>query len=138
MAQYGLFSPYEVMNFCLHSIYSFNFITVSSGRFTQGFTVFILILFTLKTSGDSDQLTSTPANLDLLSTMIFMFVWFDFYTLLNNFSVMLGWVFLGLTSNKQRTKCLAQGLSAVPPVRLEPATPPSPVKHSLTEPPCSS
>ena len=78
MAQYGLFSPYEVMNFCLHSIYSFYFITVSSGRFTQGFTVSILILFTLKTSGDSDQLTSTQANLDLLSTMIFTFVLFDF------------------------------------------------------------
>ena len=138
MAQYGLFSPYEVMNFCLHSIYSFNFITVSSGRFTQGFTVFILILFTLKTSGDSDQ------QIRHQLIWIYCLQWFlclfglIFYTLVNNFSVMLGWVFLGLTSNKQRTKCLAQGLSEVPPVRLEPATPPSPVKHSLTEPPRSS
>ena len=33
--------------------------------------------------------------------------------------------------------CLAQGHSAVPPVRLEPATPKSQVKHSTTEPPRS-
>ena len=30
--------------------------------------------------------------------------------------------------------CLAQGYNAVPPVRIEPATPQSQVKHSTTEP----
>ena len=55
----------------------------------------------------------------------------------NIFSVMSGWVFLGLTSTKQRIKCLAQGHNAVPPVRLEPAAPQSRIKHSTTEPPCS-
>ena len=34
--------------------------------------------------------------------------------ILNNFSVMLGWVFLSWTSTKQRIKCLAQGHNAVP------------------------
>ena len=36
------------------------------------------------------------------------------YVLVNNFSVMSGWVFLGWTSTKQRIKCLAQGHNAVP------------------------
>ena len=31
------------------------------------------------------------------------------YVPVNSFSVMSGWVFLGLTSTKQRIKCLAQG-----------------------------
>ena len=46
---------------------------------------------------------------------------------------------MGLTSTKQRIKCLAPGHNAVPSVRLsnEPATPRSRVKHSTTEPPHS-
>ena len=40
---------------------------------------------------------------------------------------------LGLTSTKQRIKCLAQGHNEVPLVKLEPSTPPSRVKHSTTE-----
>ena len=55
----------------------------------------------------------------------------------NIFSVMSGWVFLGLTSTKQRTKCLAQGHNAVPPVSLQSATSRSRVKHSTIEPPRS-
>ena len=47
---------------------------------------------------------------------------------------MSGWVFLGSTGTNQRIKCLAQAHNAVPPVRLEPATPQSRVKHSTTEP----
>ena len=50
---------------------------------------------------------------------------------------MSGWIFLGLTSTKQRIKCLAQGHNAVSLVRLKPATPRSRVKHSTTEPPAS-
>ena len=49
------------------------------------------------------------------------------------FSVMSGQVFLGWTTTKQRTKHLAQGHNAVPPVRLKPATPRSWVKYSITE-----
>ena len=37
----------------------------------------------------------------------------------------------------ERFKLFAQGHNAVPPVRLEPATPLSQVKHSTTEPSCS-
>ena len=44
------------------------------------------------------------------------------YVPVKNFSVMSGRVFLGLTSTKQRMKCLAQGHNAVPLVRLEPTT----------------
>ena len=51
---------------------------------------------------------------------------------------MLGRIFLGLTSTKQRKKCLAQGHNAVPPLSLKPTTPQSQVKHSTTEPPRSS
>ena len=40
------------------------------------------------------------------------------YVPVNNFSVMLGWVFLGWTSTKQTIKCLAQGHNAVPPPLL--------------------
>ena len=53
------------------------------------------------------------------------------YVPVNSFSVKLGRVFLGLTSSKQKIKCLAQGHNAV--VKLEPATPRSRVKHSITE-----
>ena len=52
--------------------------------------------------------------------------------------VMSGWVFLGWASTKQGIKCLVQRHNAVPPVRLEGATPQSQVKHSTTEPPLSS
>ena len=49
---------------------------------------------------------------------------------------MSGRVFLGLTSTKQGLMCLAQGHKAVPPVRPEPATTRSRVKHSTTESHC--
>ena len=52
----------------------------------------------------------------------------------NNFSVMLGQVFLGLTSTKQRIKGLSQGNNTESVVRFEPAKPQSRVKHSTTEP----
>ena len=37
----------------------------------------------------------------------------------NNFSVMSGWVFQGVTSTKQRIKCLAQAHATVMPVMLK-------------------
>ena len=52
----------------------------------------------------------------------------------NNFSVMSDSVFLGLASTKQGLMCLDEGHKAVTPVRLEPATPRSRVKHSNNEP----
>ena len=64
-------------------------------------------------------------------------VWLFFlilYVPVSNFSIISGWVFLGLTSTKQRIKCLAQGHDTVQPARLQPATPRSRVKHSTTEP----
>ena len=60
-------------------------------------------------------------------------VWLILYNPVNNFSVLPGWVCLGWTSTKQGLMCLAQGHIAVKPVRLEPATPRSLVKHSTTE-----
>ena len=54
------------------------------------------------------------------------------YIPVNNFSVMLGRVFLGWSSTRQGLMCLAQGHNAVP--RLELASPRSRVKHSTTEP----
>ena len=60
------------------------------------------------------------------------------YFPVNIFIVMSGQVFLDLTRIKQSIKCLVQGHNAVLPVRLEPATPLSRVKHSTTEPPRSS
>ena len=51
----------------------------------------------------------------------------------NNFSVMLGCVFLGLTITKQRIKCLVQGHNTVPLARLKPVTPRSQAEHSTTE-----
>ena len=55
------------------------------------------------------------------------------YVQVKIFLDMLGRVFLGRASTKQGLMCLAQGHNAVTPVRLEPATPRSRVKHS-TEP----
>ena len=55
----------------------------------------------------------------------------------NNFSVMLGQVFLEWTSTKQGLMCLAQGHNAVTPVRLEPTALRSWVKRPTTEPLCS-
>ena len=52
----------------------------------------------------------------------------------NNFSFKLGRVFLGWTSTKLGLMCLAQGHNSVTPVRLEPASLWSQVKHSTTEP----
>ena len=56
------------------------------------------------------------------------------YVQVNNFSVMLEWVFLGWASAKQGLICLAQGHNVVTPMRPEPATPRSQVKPSTTEP----
>ena len=56
------------------------------------------------------------------------------YVPVNNLSVMLGWVFLGLTSTKQGLMCLAQGQNAVTPVRLEPSALRSRIKHSISDP----
>ena len=56
------------------------------------------------------------AFLTLMLHFLDFFV-FILYTPVNNFSVMLGWVFLGLTSTKQRIECLAQEHKAVPPER---------------------
>ena len=53
------------------------------------------------------------------------------YVPVNKFSGMSGWVFLYWTSSKQELMCHAQGHSTV---KLEPATPQSPVKQSTTEP----
>ena len=50
------------------------------------------------------------------------------YVPVNNFSVMSGQVFLGLTNTKHEL-CLAQENNAVMPVRLEPANPWPRVKH---------
>ena len=55
------------------------------------------------------------------------------YVPVNTFSVMSGRVFHGWTSNKQGLMCIAQGHNAVSPVRLEPTSPRSRVKHSTTE-----
>ena len=52
----------------------------------------------------------------------------------NNVSIMSEWVFLGLTSTKQRIKCPPQGHKPVPLVRFEQANPQSWVKHSTTKP----
>ena len=63
-----------------------------------------------------------------------LFVWFDSLHPINNLSVIKGWVFLGWTSTKLGSICLAQGHSAVTLVRLQPTAPRSRVKHSTTEP----
>ena len=59
------------------------------------------------------------------------------YFPVNNLSSMSGPVFLGCTSTKQELMCLAQGHNTVAPVRLEPTTPQSRVKHSNTALPSS-
>ena len=46
--------------------------------------------------------------------------------------VVLGRV-LGLTSTRQKIKCLTQRHNTVPLVRLKPATTPSQIEHSTTE-----
>ena len=56
------------------------------------------------------------------------------YAPVNSFSDMSGRVFLGWTRTKQGLICLAEGHNTVMTVRLEPATPWSPVKHSTSEP----
>ena len=58
-----------------------------------------------------------------INAQLSMFL-FDFllYIPVTYFSAMSGLVFLGLTSTKQRIKCLAQGDNTVAPVRLDPAT----------------
>ena len=84
-------------------------------------------------------MSSTKFHLCVLSSINHykgMLCLFDLilYVSVNNFSVMLGQVFLGLTSTKQRIKGLSQGHNKVSPVRFEPAKPQSRVKHSTTEP----
>ena len=54
------------------------------------------------------------------------------YVPVNNLSVMMGQVFLGGNSTKLELMCLAQGHSAVTPVRLKPAALQSGVKYSTT------
>ena len=49
-----------------------------------------------------------------------IFVCLILFTPVNNFSVMLGWVFLHWPSTKQGWMCLAKGHNAVTLVRLEP------------------
>ena len=65
--------------------------------------------------------------------------WF-YFVQVSSFSVMLGRVLLDSTSTitKQRVKYLTQGHNTAPPLRLEPESPRSSVKHSTTEPTCSS
>ena len=79
-----------------------------------------------------DRVSHREAHMILTSDFKWFFVYFDLilYLPINNFSVMLGQVFLRWTSTKQRLICLAQRHNAVTPVRL--ATPRSPVKHSTT------
>ena len=67
----------------------------------------------------------------------FLFVFLILYVPGNNFSVMLGQVFLGWTCTNRRIKCLAQGHDAVPPIQLEPTTHRSWFKHPTTELPIS-
>ena len=64
----------------------------------------------------------------------FVFGWFDSLRPINNLLVIKGPFFLGWTSTKLGLMCLAQGHKAVMPLRLEPGTPRSQVKHSTTEP----
>ena len=76
---------------------------------------------------------------DFWYLMIYLPKWFCLFDLIlyvpvNNFSVMSGRVFVCWTSTKLGLTCLAPGHNAVTPVRLEPATPLSGVKHSTTEP----
>ena len=75
-----------------------------------------------------------PSHWDSSFECPHMFYLIRLFTPINNFSVMLGWVLLGWTSTKQGFMRLAQGHNAVTLVRLEPATPRSPVKHSTTKP----
>ena len=56
------------------------------------------------------------------------------YVPVNDFSFMLGQVFLCWTSTKQGLMCLAQGHNPVMQVRLKPTTPWSRVKHYTTQP----
>ena len=65
-------------------------------------------------------------------TFIFL-VWFDPFRPSPTLFRHVGTGLSGLTSTKQRVKCLAQGHNAVPPVRLETTTPRSQVKHSIIE-----
>ena len=53
------------------------------------------------------------------SIYFFLFVSCDSLRPSQHFSVMAGWVFLGLTSTKQMVKCLAQGHNTVSLVRLK-------------------
>ena len=69
-----------------------------------------------------------------LSWLCYLFVWFDFYVAVNNFSVMSRRVFLGWTSTKQGLMCLAQGHNTVMLAMLKPVTPRSWDKPSTTEP----
>ena len=62
------------------------------------------------------------------------FIWLESLHPINNLSVIQGRVFLGWTSSKLGLMCLAHGHNAVTLVRLQPAAPRSPVKHSTTEP----
>ena len=75
----------------------------------------------------------------LLQLKMDLFCLFDLtlYVPVNIFSVMSGWVVLGLTRTAQWYMCFAKGHNTVTPVRLEPAAPLFRVKYSTTEPLCS-
>ena len=73
---------------------------------------------------------------DMTIAVVWDIILFDLilYIPVNNFSVILGHLFLGLTSAKQGLKCLVQGHNVVTSVILELATLGSQVKHSTNEP----
>ena len=72
----------------------------------------------------------------LFSWVFEWFAWFDSLRPINNLSVIKDRIFLGWTSTQLHVglMCVAQGHSAVTPVRLEPMVLRSRIKHSTTEP----
>ena len=70
----------------------------------------------------SDKFLKAVSVSHMQNEYIFHFFFFLFdlilYTTVNNLSVMSGWVFLGWTSTKQGSMCLAQGHNTVTLVRL--------------------
>ena len=73
----------------------------------------------------------------ILTLFVYLFV-LIFNVTVNTYSVMSRWVFLGLTSTKQRIKCLAQGHNSVLLVRLDPIPIDLESMHSTIEPPLFS
>ena len=71
---------------------------------------------------------------DYLQCPIYVCFW-SFYVPVNNFSIMLRWIFQGWTRTKQRIPCHAElkGHNPVPQVRLKPTISRSWVKNSITD-----